>query len=57
MTPQHQHQSTESKWQGLYKVGGIATTVMLALIPIQIMIYITNGASTLDFRVEHSIEP
>lgn len=46
MTPQHQHQSTESKWQGLYKVGGIATTVMLALIPIQIMIYITNGAST-----------
>jgi len=40
MTPQHQHQSTESKWQGLYKAGGIATTVMLALIPVQIVIYI-----------------
>ena len=33
-------ETAESRWKGLYKVGGVAALLMVALIPIQILVFV-----------------
>src|SRR5690349_18025524 len=43
--------TTDFQWKSLYKIGGMAALIMLALIPVQIIVYIVHPppSTVIDF--------